>query len=148
MAYADETEVPSLEETLFSVPVLNPAGGFDFPDTRSREVPLLVAPFPLTVLSLNLVFNSSTDSSGSDFWTFNLLRSTAVPPAGNRLIATKDTSGDKIHRDIGWDLSSVLFDPAERKLGVNETLQLQPVPTGSPGNLGGPIIATVRYARQ
>lgn len=145
--YPTTDQVPSLEETFVSVTLGNPAGGHNFPDTRSREVPVLSAPFPLTILSAHLLCNARIEADPSNYWTLNLFRGDTSATPDNHLMASKSSADQTIRRDVGWPFD-VLFDPTHRHLGVNETMHFQPVPTGSPGDLAGPNILTVRYARQ
>ncbi|MGH3504377.1 MAG: hypothetical protein ACRDQA_26275 [Nocardioidaceae bacterium] len=146
--YAVKTEVPSIEEILTSVIIswgraANPQD-MVVADSSRRLCPVLVAPYPLTILSADMVFNNGIAANASNYWHLQLQRG-----AGTNVIVGKTSHDEAIVNGAGWGFDNQIFDPDLRKLDEGQVLFVTCQPaTGSPDPLLGPSTITVRYARQ
>lgn len=151
-AYARKDQVPSLEETITSTQ-LAWGGQTDSVTLEAATVGvggrgslLMIAPFPLIVLSVDLAFNQTLPASATNYWTFTLRNHVTV---GTRtdivsMSMTAGTGGD-------WErvsFANAVWDPNNRLLPAGNKLGLWAFVTGAPVNLSGISNATIRYARQ
>lgn len=150
--YARKDQVPTLEETVTSTQ-LAWGGQTDSVTLETATVGvggrgslLMIAPFPLIVLSVDLAFNQTLPASSTNYWTFTLRNHVTV---GTRtdivsMNMTAGTGGD-------WEritFANAVWDPSNRLLPAGNKLALWAFVTGAPVNLSGISNATIRYARQ
>ncbi|SEO39708.1 hypothetical protein [Trujillonella endophytica] len=157
--YARRDEVPSLEETAVSVPLLwsvqpGPAGDLSN-RTSNVNAPLLVLPFPWRLLSVDFVFDLGLGverypASDDDYWTFALLNASHSRPT--RRISTYATrtvlsgGAEPIVQRRRWAPAGTM-DAEARVFDTDGALYLNATRTGTPPTLVGPSLATLRYAR-
>ncbi|MGH3500927.1 MAG: hypothetical protein ACRDQA_08540 [Nocardioidaceae bacterium] len=144
--YAVRTEVPSIEETLVSM-VVSWGQAADPRDMvasdGNRNCPVLVAPYPLTILSVDMVFNADIASNANNYWTLQVCHGPA------NVIVEKTSHDEAITNGQGWSFDSQVFDPGRRTFDEGDVLYVVCLAaTGSPSDLLGPSTITVRYARQ
>lgn len=151
-AYARKDQVPSIEETLVSVVPMFKGQAQPFqvdPATVSvgRNCPIFTAPYPLIVLSCDVVINGALTASASNYWQLKLRRHNTLSDRVD--IVTKNLDDGLVNTFQPINFDSDVWDAGNRKLGVGQTLAFWVLGVGSPPDtLEGPMSVTVRYARQ
>ena len=138
-SFARRTEVPSIEDVFTAAALISEDTGsalFKASD-GSAFAYVLTAPYPLYVMSAVLCPIRTIAASGSAYWSAVLHKTSAD-------IATID-SRDGWTQYTSVDYDADVFDPTNRVLAQGESLWIQMVPTGSPGDVM--VGAAVRYAR-
>jgi hypothetical protein len=105
---------------------------------------VLVAPFPLRVLSLEMAVAVGFAASDVDYWTMTLRRYRAGVVNTIASKSTQATGGQALASNTGWNMDSATFDPTYRDLAKDDILNMAFFKTGAAANLDRPII-TVRY---
>ena len=130
--------IEDLSETVTFVPV-------GMTVSAAWNVPLLIAPFPLTVTSLSIVsWSTAVAASNTSYYTFTAqIMSTAPAPRTIASKTTKVTGGEAFTVRKAWDYSGATW--ADSDAAAGEIVHLSFAPTGSPAAIAGPMLATVGY---
>lgn len=152
---AVKTATPTLEELLFSTVITLWNGSTTF--TAGPRMTLMVAPFPVRVLGVDLSFEYTTLASGqpavvgsnTNYWRLTLER--GLPSGSFPDICSKSTqiSGAEANGAIftrkAWSFDSANWN-GDRDLDKGDLLCLLWADTGNPTPVRLPMTATVRYA--
>lgn len=150
-----EAATPTLEEQLFSTVITSWNGATTF--NSGPRMTLMVAPWPVRVLSVNLSIEYTTLASGqpavvssnTNYWRLTLER--GLPSGSFPDIASKTTqstgaeAGGAIYTRRDWSFDSANWS-GDRDLDKGDLLCLVWGDTGNPTTVRLPMTATVRYA--
>lgn len=150
-----ETSTPTLEELLFSTVICCWNGATTF--SSALRMTLMIAPFPVRVLGLDVSAEYTTLASGqpavvasnTNYWRLVLER--GLPDGSFPDIAAKTTqtsgaeAGGAIFTRKCWSFDSANWN-ADRDLDKGDLLCLNWQEFGAPTTVRLPITATVRYA--
>ena len=131
---------PTIEELIVAGTVR------DYLNSTSGSSPILVAPFPLQIISVSLiVWFNDVAASDTNWWEFRLNKLT-VGSVGTQIATknTKVTGGTAITKRVDWNFDTVSWNTTEATLAKGDALQVAGYPTGTPGTVSQPLV-TVRY---
>lgn len=143
-----KTQVPTLEDLLFSttIPCWNNAAD---KISGPTAVTLLVAPFPLRVLSVALSWEYwNLSASDSNYWKADL--SSGTGPGGFTIFATRTTqnTGTNANGAVAarraWTFDAAAWGSSD--LDAGDLLRVTATPVGNPAtDWDLPMTATIRY---
>lgn len=143
-AFALREEVPSLEEIMAQAPLLWTSAASPITSASATTGALLVAPFPLRILSLHVTMYAKVPASATDNWTLTLRKSATGPAAAVDIVARTLTDGLGNRVTTGFEAAP--WNENNRNLAAGDVAWLACAATGSPAPLVGGL-ATLRYAR-
>lgn len=144
--YALKTEVPSLEEIATQATLLWGGTATTTTTVAGSSQPLLIATFPLRILSLHLSFAAAVTASTVNFWNFTLKKSATGPGAAVDIVS-RDTQTAGLGNRTSFNFDAQTWNATNRLLSTGDVAWLATTLTGAPTQLSGGIV-TIRYARQ
>ena len=147
-----QTIMPTTDEltdTIY-IPAMVSGGTLTSTMVDNTEIPLWVAPFPATILSVGMVFESFTSPtplSDADYVNFYLLR--RVIGDATRVAARSSTDlewGSTITAGQGWEWDkSFYWEENHQTLAKSEVLSIKSRKYGAHADIPLPVTITLRY---